>query len=204
VSPGSGRTSHTDARSGELPLIGSLLERHAARSELVAPGAVDVAVPEAVAEPEVRCEREDTCRSDRASPRGGTSGRRRCTSACAASLTSNPIRRGLGLERARHGKHDVGLFGGGVQEQVGVDEEVERGERRPPACAVAVGHDQVRAEVDQSTRPVRGALEGRGVEVLAGDIFEAGRAQRPLLHTEGLGPLLRGEQLDSLIRFAGT
>ena len=31
------------------------------------------------------------CRSERASPRGGTSGLRSCTSDCAASLISNPI-----------------------------------------------------------------------------------------------------------------
>jgi hypothetical protein len=64
------------------------------------------------------------------------------------------------LERCRHRQHDVGLLGARVEEQVGVDEEVEGRESVAPTRAVSVGHHQIGAEIQQRAWRVPG-LESR-------------------------------------------
>jgi hypothetical protein len=80
------RKRHTDARR----FGAELLERDAARRELVAERRLDVTVPEMLADADVASAKMMS-RSERACPRGGTSGARSCTSDCAFSLISNPI-----------------------------------------------------------------------------------------------------------------
>jgi hypothetical protein len=86
---------------------------------------------------------------------------------------------GLGLERRRHGQHDVGELGRRGHEQVGLDEEVQAAQCLAAAGAVAVRHHHVAAEAHQCLDP---PVEDGGVEVLSSDELEPRRTERPLVN----------------------
>ena len=188
-------------RSREMPagLGTQRLEGDAARGELVAPGGIDVAVPEVLAQPEAVGEGEDDLevRARLAARRDDRATELDVGLRLLADLEPDPQR--LGLERARHGQHDVGQVGGRAREDVGVHEEVERCERVPDPRAVPVRHDQVGAEVDEGPCPVGLVLEGGGVEVLAGDELEPGRAQRTVAPRRWPGAAVRSLSRSSAV-----
>ena len=76
-----------------------------------------------------------------------------------AGLKPDPQR--LRLERAGRRQDDVGELSRRAHEQVCMDEEVQGGQRVAPTRTVAMGHHQVRTEVDQSPGPAGGSCHRR-------------------------------------------
>ena len=132
--------------------------------------------------------------SERASPTGGTSGARSCTSDCASCETSNPTFRPSASKALVTGRTMSACSAVGLMNRSRCTWKSSAWQRVPAAGAVAVGHQQVRPEADEPARPVRTALEGRRVEVLPGDEPEAGRAERPVADPDRLRPLRSVEQ----------
>ena len=94
------------------------------------------------------------------------------------------------LPRGGDGQHDVGIARGGVEEEIGVDVEVERLQRRFGLRGVGLRDEQVGAERDQHAHGIGLALEHGAVDVARGDpaAGEAG-AERALVQAERLGAL---------------
>ena len=91
----------------------------------------------------------------------------------------------LPLEAGGDRQHDVGELGRRVHEQVGVNVEIQRRERAPPAQRVGKCEQQVRAEPHEPAHGVGFALQHRAVEILRGDVVPLRRPERTCLHPNG-------------------
>ncbi len=124
-----------------------------------------------------------TSMSEHASLTGGTRGELSCTSDWASWETSNPTLRPSASKAPVTGR-TTSACGGRGHERVEVDMEVERLQCIPASSTVAVGHEQVRSEAHEPSRPGRATLERRRVEVLSGYEPKAagtsGRASMPI------------------------
>src|SRR5262249_41278450 len=170
-----------------------LIERDAARRELVGVARVDVAAPEFIADAEALGELEDDPRIRFTLPK-----RRHDLGpilymqfASAPVLEAVPQRRHF--EEGRRGEHVVAERRGRRHEKLRCDGEFQRAEGFPAEARVRAGHDGVRAEVEQGFYRIRPAFENRVVDVVRRAVPRARRrAERLALATDSLrGHLLR-------------
>ncbi len=126
-----------------------LLEGHPTRLELVFPRGVDVAVEELLAQSQPYCQIEDD--SDVGAGFTHKAHQRRPELHQRLGLLGDlePDLQSLGLEGDGDREDDVGQLGGRAHEMVQMDVEVERPQRLPATCAVALGHGEVRPEAHQ-------------------------------------------------------
>ena len=133
----------------------------------MAVGGLDVAVPEVVAETEAARQVEDDLRVGAGLAAGRDhrpsqlDERLRLRARLEADLERLP------LEGGGDGQDDVGQLGGGVHEEVGVDIEVERRQRRATTEAVRVGEEEIGAEADQAAHGVGLPLQNGAVDLIA-------------------------------------
>jgi len=99
------------------------------------------------------------------------------------------------LEGAGNREHDIGQLGGRIHEEVGMNVEVERRERRASSPDVGVGEEEVGAEADDAAHRERPPLQDTAVYLVRGYMLPAGRAKRPLRQAECAGPSFRRQQL---------
>jgi hypothetical protein len=164
----------------------------------VAEGGVDVAIPELLAEPEAGGQLEDDLQVGTGLAARRYQGVAQLDESLRLLAHPEADHEGLGLERAGHWKHEVGLLGSRTHEEIGMDEEVQCGQRVPYPGAVAVGHGQVGSEVEQAVDAVRRPVQRSLGQVLARDELEPGGAQGPVADPEGFRALRVREQVGAV------
>ena len=120
--------------------------------------------------------------SDRAAPGGGSDRLAELHQRLGLGADLEAEAQRLPLEAGGDRQHDVGELGCRVHEQVGVNVEIQRRERAPPAQRVGKCEQQVRAEPHEPAHGVGFALQHRAVEILRGDIVPLCRPERTFLH----------------------
>ena len=127
----------------------------AARRELVPVCRLDIPAPEMPAEPDPCARSKMMSVSGRAAPGGSTTAGRSCTSDWASALISKPILSASRSKQEATGSTMSAISGCRVHEQIGVDVEVQRGERPPPPRRVGKREQQVGAEARPARAPGR-------------------------------------------------
>ena len=132
--------------------------------------------------------------SERASPRGATTAGPELDVLLAVLRRPEAHAQALALPRGGHRQHHVRQRRGGRQEEIGVDQEVEAGERGARGGRAGRGEQQVGAEADHAAHRVGRAVEHGAIGVGRGGPALARGPERPPGQAERLRALALREQ----------